>query len=120
MLILQFIIYLHSQKYIHFKNSFSQSYITKVGQVSIEVPSNDNINGGQCGFDIKLNGGGVGIWPIKRRTILMQKYVEWIFILYFLVRKLYPCLFLSNNIICMVYLNAFFFLENSHSKIEKY
>ena len=110
MLILQCIISLQSHS-IDFKNDFYQAYITSEEPVFIGIPKDFNSDGGQGYVVLRLKkiiygqARAARLWYEKLRNGLLERG--------FVMRKVDPCLFMSNNVIFVVYVDDCLFWSHS-------
>ena len=115
MLILQCILGLQSQS-IDFTNAFDQADIPSGGSVFIELPREFKSDGRQHDVVLELNKSLYGqvesarLWYEKFRNGLLERG--------FVMSKVDPCLFMSKNVIFLVYVDDFIFWERSQSKID--
>ena len=115
MLILQCILGLQSQS-IDFKNDFSQAYIPSGEPVFIELPRDFKSDGGQHDVVLKLKKSLYGqakaarLWYEKFRNGLLERG--------FVMSKVDSCLFMSKNVICVVYVDDCIFWASSQSEID--
>ena len=114
MLILQCVLVLHSQ-HIDFKNAFAWSDIPSGEPVFIEIPRDFNSYGRQFDVVFRLNkilysqAEAPRLWYEKLRMFLLDCG--------FVLIKLYPCMFMPNTFICVVYVDDCLFWERSKSDI---
>ena len=107
MLILQCILSLQIQS-INFTNSFSRAYITSGEPVIIELPRYFKSDGGKNDGVIKLKKSLYGqaeaarLWYENLRYSLLERG--------FVTSKVDPCLFMSNTVICVVYVDDCIFM----------
>ena len=106
MLILQCIIGLYSHS-IDFKNDFDQADIPSMELVFIELPRDFKSDRGKCDVVIRLKKSlyvqveAARLWYEKLRNVLLERS--------FVMSKVYNCLVVYNNMICVVYLYAYLF-----------
>ena len=115
MLILQCIIGLHIQS-IDFTNAFAQAYIPSGEPVFIELPRYFMSDGVQHDVVLKLKKSLYGqaeaarLWYEKLWNGLLERG--------FVMRKVYPCLFMSKTVIFVVNVDDCLFWELSQSDID--
>ena len=115
MLILQCILGFQSQS-IDFTNAFTQEDIPSGEPVFIELPRYFKSDGGQHYVVIKLKKSLYGqaeaarLWYEKLRNGLLERG--------FVISKVDPCLFMSKNVICVVYVDDCLFWSRSQSDID--
>ena len=115
MLILHFIIGFQSQS-INLTNSFARVYIPIREIVFHELPRDFSIDGGQCDVVLRLKKSLYGqseaahLWCEKLRNVLLARG--------FVISKVDPCLFISNIVICVVYMDDCLFWARSQSQID--
>ena len=102
MLILQFILGLQSQS-IDFTYAFDQAYIPSGETISIELPWDFNSDGVQHDVVLKLKKSlysqaeAARLWYEKLRNGLLERG--------FMMNKVDPCMFMSNTVMCVVYVD---------------
>ena len=115
MLILQCILGLQSQS-IDFKNAFAQKDIPSGEQVFIELPRNFKSDGEHGDVVLKLKkilygqAEAARLWYEKLRNDLFERG--------FVMSKVDPCLFMSKNVIFVVYVHDCLFWSHSKSDID--
>ena len=115
MLTLKCILGLQSQS-IDFTNSFAQADITSGDPVFIELPRDFNSDGGQGDVVIRLKkilygkAEAARLWYEKLRNGLSERG--------FVMSKVYPCLFISKTLICVVYVDDCLFWARSQYEID--
>ena len=101
---------------IDFTNAFSQADITIGEPVFIELLRHFKIDGGQHDVVLKLKKSLYGqaeaarIWYENLRNVLLERG--------FVMSKVDPCLFMSNTVICVVYVDDCLFWAHSQSDID--
>ena len=115
MLILHCILGLQSQ-IIDFTNAFAQADIPSGGPVFIELPRDFKSDGGKHDAVLKLKKSlyaqaeAAHLWYEKLRNVLLERG--------FLISKVDPCLFMSKNVIFVVYVDDCLFWACSKSEID--
>ena len=115
MLILQCILGLQIQS-IDFTNAFAQADIPSGEPVFIEIPRDLKNDGGQHDVVLKLRKNLYGqaeatrIWYEKLRNGLLERG--------FVMSKVYPFLFMSKTVICVVYVDDCLLWAHSKSDID--
>ena len=115
MLILQCIIDIQSQS-IDFTNEFDQADIPSGDPVFIELPRDFTSDGGQCDDILRLKkllyvqAESARIWYEKLQNGLLDHG--------FVMSKVYPCLFMSKTVICVVYVDDCIFWARSQHDID--
>ena len=115
MLILQYILGLQS-KSIDFTNALAQADIPIREPVFIELNSDFKSDGRQGDVVLRLKKILYGqveaarLWYEKLRNVLLERG--------FVMSKMYPCLFMSKTLICVVYVNDGLFWEHSQFYIN--
>ena len=101
---------------IDFKNAFAQADIPSEVPVFIELPMDFKSDGGQDDFDLILKKSLYGqakvarLWYENFRNGLLKRN--------FVMRKVDPCLFMSKNVICVLYVDDCLFWARSQSDID--
>ena len=112
MLNFQCILSLQSQS-IDFKNAFDQSDIPSGEPVFIELPMDFNSDGEKVDVVLvlkkRLYGQAACLWYEKLRNCLLERG--------FVMSKVDPYLFMSNTVICVVYVDDCLFWAHSQSVI---
>ena len=99
MFIFQCILGLQSQ-IIDLTNAFAQAYIPSGEPVFIELPRDFKSDGGQHDVVFKLNKSLYG--QVKAARLCYEKLRNVLLERGFVMNKVDPCLFISNNLICVV------------------
>ena len=101
---------------IDFTNDFSQAYITSGETVFIEIPRDFNSDGGKCDVVLRLKNSLYG--QSKAARLWYEKFQNSLLDSGFVMIKVYPCLFMSKTVICVVYVDDCLFWERSKSDID--
>ena len=102
MLIFQCIIGLYSQS-VHFANAFAQADIPSWGSVFVELPINFDSDGVQYNVSLRLN--KILYGQSESAHLCYEKLRNGLFYSCFMASKVYPCLFIYNTVICVVYVD---------------
>ena len=100
MLIFPFILGLKSLSN-DFTNSFSQAYIPGGDPVFIELPSYFNSDGRQ--YDVVLELKKILYVQVEAASLWYENLRNGLLARGFVMSKVYPCLFMSKTVMCVVY-----------------
>ena len=115
MLILQCILCLQSQS-IDFTNAFAQADIPSGEPIFIELPRYFKSDGGQYDVVIKLKTSLYG--QDKAARLCHEKLRNGFLGRGFVMSTVDPCLFMSETVICVVYVDDCIFWSHSQSEID--
>ena len=115
MLILKWILGLKSQS-IDLKNTFAHAYILSGGPVSIELPRYFNSYGGQ--YDVVLRLNKILYGQAKSARIWYKIFLNGLLYYSFVVSIVDTCMFISKNVIFVVYVDDCLFWKYSQSDID--